>query len=257
MRALFTAATGMKAQQLRIDNIANNLANVNTTAFKKSTAEFEDLYYQKVRTGGGETAAGTRRNDTVEIGHGTRAAQIARDFRQGVTMETSSPMDMAVAGNGFFIVESAEGEELYTRNGHFGLDAEGSLITAGGLKLAGGITMPEGAAFAIASDGIITATIDGESSQIGQLELARFSNPTGLEGLGSGLYRTTSASGEVDRGSPGINGFGDIRGGFLEGSNVDVAEELIAMILAQRSYELTAKVISAADEMLQVTNQLA
>jgi len=256
MRSLFTAATGMKAQQVRIDNIANNLANVNTTGFKKGTAEFEDLYYQKVRTGGGETAAGTQRNDTVEIGHGTRTAQIARDFGQGAMVNSTTATDMAINGDGFFIVESAEGEELYTRNGNFGLDSEGSLITAGGEKLAGGVTLPEGAVFEIASDGVITARLDGETSQIGQLELARFSNSAGLEGLGAGIYRATDSSGDASRGTAGVDGFGEIQGYALEGSNVDVAEELIAMILAQRSYELTSKAISTADEMLQITNQL-
>ncbi|MCP4870127.1 MAG: flagellar basal-body rod protein FlgG [Proteobacteria bacterium] len=256
MRSLFTAATGMKAQQVRIDNISNNLANVNTTGFKKGTAEFEDLYYQKVRTGGGETAAGAQRNDTVEIGHGTRTAQVARDFGQGALVESSTATDMAIMGDGFFVVESPEGEELYTRNGNFGVDAEGNLITAGGEKLAGGITIPEGGSFNVAEDGIITSILDGEESQIGQIELARFSNPAGLEGLGAGLYRATDSSGDASRGTPGVEGYGGVRGYALEGSNVDVAEELIAMIMAQRSYELTSKAISTADEMLQMTNQL-
>ncbi len=256
MRSLFTAATGMKAQQVRIDNISNNLANVNTTGFKKGEAEFEDLYYQKVRTGGGETAAGTKRNDTVEIGHGVRTAQVARDFGQGAIVESSNDTDMAIVGDGFFVVESPEGEELFTRNGNFGVDADGQLITAGGLKLAGGITIPEGALVTVGVDGVITSKLDGEESQLGQLELARFGNPAGLEGLGAGIYRATEASGDASRGTPGTEGFGEVIGNALEGSNVDVAEELIAMIMAQRSYELTSKAISTADEMLQMTNQL-
>ena len=257
MRALFTAATGMQAQQVRIDNIANNLANVNTTGFKASRAEFEDLYYQKVRTGGSETAGGARRNDTVEIGHGTRTANLTRDFGQGGFVETGRSTDMAINGTGFFVVETAEGEEVYTRNGNFGLDAQGSFVTPQGHTLAGGFSVPEGAQISVQEDGVVYAQVPGEEpQQLGQVQLARFANPSGLEGLGAGLYRSSEASGEATLGLAGGEGYGSIVGQTLETSNVDVAEELIAMILAQRSYELTSKAISTADEMLQVTNQL-
>ena len=257
MRALFTAATGMAAQQTRIDNIANNLANVNTTGFKKGRAEFEDLYYQKVRTGGAETAGGTRRNDTVEIGHGTRTAQLARDFSQGAVQGTSSDKDFAIQGDGFFVVDSPDGEEMYTRTGHFTVDDQGTLVTTSGHKLGGGIVVPDGAMITVSDDGVITATVPGEEEQqIGQVELARFTNPAGLEGLGGGMYRATGASGDAALGTPGTEGYGTVMGNALEMSNVDVAEELIAMIMAQRSYELTSKAISTADEMLQMTNQL-
>ncbi len=257
MRALFTAATGMAAQQTRIDNISNNLANVNTTGFKKGRAEFEDLYYQKVRTGGAETAGGTRRNDTVEIGHGTRTAQLARDFGQGSVQPTSSDKDFAIQGDGFFVVDSPDGEQIYTRTGHFTVDDQGTLVTTSGYKLGGGIQVPDGAMITVSDDGVITATVPGEDSQqIGQIELARFTNPAGLEGLGAGLYRATEASGDASLGTPNTEGYGTVMNQALEMSNVDVAEELIAMIMAQRSYELTSKAISTADEMLQMTNQL-
>ncbi|MEE2827848.1 MAG: flagellar basal-body rod protein FlgG [Myxococcota bacterium] len=258
MRSLYTAATGMKAQQLRIDNISNNLANVNTTAFKKSRADFEDLYYQKIRTGGTETAGGTRRNDSVEIGHGSRAANLTRDFRMGGVVQTGRPTDIAVDGTGFFQLQTAEGDLLYTRAGNFGLDDQGNLITPQGHQLAGGIQVPEGSVVSIQQDGLVFAQIPGDTdlAQIGQIELARFANAAGLEGLGAGLFRETEASGAVTTGNPGVDGFGKTLGQALETSNVDVADELISMILAQRSYELTSKAISTADEMLQVTNQL-
>jgi len=258
MRSLFTAATGMKAQQLRIDNIANNLANVNTTGFKKARADFEDLYYQKVRTGGAETAGGTRRNDAVEIGHGVRAANLTRDFQVGGITQTGRGTDIAVDGNGFFQVETAEGDVLYTRAGHFGLDDQGNFVTPQGHKLAGGVQVPEGAMVAVQEDGNVVAQLPGEGdfTQLGQIEVTRFTNPAGLEGLGAGLYRETESSGAANTGVPGEQGFGRTIGGALENSNVDVADELISMILAQRSYELTSKAISTADEMLQVTNQL-
>jgi flagellar basal-body rod protein FlgG len=258
MRALFTAATGMQAQQVRIDNIANNLANVNTTGFKKSRAEFEDLYYQKVQTGGAETAGGTRTNDTVEIGHGTRTANLTRDFGQGSVTPTGRPTDLAISGDGFFVLETPEGEEVYTRNGNFGFDQQGNLVTPQGHALSGGITVPEGATIQVQPDGTVLGVFAGdqENQQLGQLQLARFTNPSGLEGLGAGIYRATDSSGEATLGLAQSDGYGELMGGALETSNVDVAEELIAMILAQRSYELTSKAISTADEMLQVTNQL-
>jgi len=248
----------MRAQQLRIDNIANNLANVNTTGFKKARADFEDLYYQKVRTGGAETAGGTRRNDAVEIGHGVRAANLTRDFQVGGITQTGRETDIAIDGNGFFQVETAEGDVLYTRAGHFGLDDQGNFVTPQGHKLAGGVQVPEGAVVAVQEDGNVVAQLPGESdfTQLGQIEVTRFTNAAGLEGLGAGLYRETESSGAANTGVPGEQGFGRTLGGALENSNVDVADELISMIMAQRSYELTSKAISTADEMLQVTNQL-
>ncbi len=257
MRALFTAAAGMNTQQMRMDNIANNLANVNTQGFKKSRAEFEDLYYQKIRTGGGTTQAGTGRNDTVEIGHGSRVVAMAKDFRQGAISETGNMLDVAIRGDGFFGIESPDGTELYTRTGSFHTDSEGNVLTVHGYRVLPGLVVPLGSQVSIAQDGVVIAQVPGDDPQeIGQLQLRRFQNPQGLEALGSGLFRRTDVSGEPAVGTPGQEGFGDLLGGALEGSNVDIAEELIAMIMAQRSYEANTKVIQTSDEMLQLTNQL-
>jgi flagellar basal-body rod protein FlgG len=257
MRALFTAAAGMQTQQMRMDNIANNLANVNTQGFKKSRAEFEDLYYQKIRTGGGTTQAGTGRNDTVEIGHGARVVAMAKDLRQGAILETGNMLDVAIRGDGFFAVESPDGTELYTRTGAFHTDSEGNVLTVHGYRVLPGLVVPLGAQVTVAQDGVVSAQVPGQDPQeIGQLQLRRFQNPQGLEALGSGLFRRTAVSGEPAVGTPGQEGFGDLLGGALESSNVDVAEELIAMIMAQRSYEANTKVIQTSDEMLQLTSQL-
>ena len=257
MRALYTAKTGMAAQQLRVDNIANNLANVNTDGFKSSRAEFEDLYYEKVRASGGKTAAGTDRGEGVEVGHGSRTAALRRSFSQGGLQPTDNPMDVAIQGEGFFLVETSDGKELFTRDGRFQVDSNGALVTRQGHTV-GGITVPEGAIINVAPDGVVTAGIPGEeATEIGQIELNRFQNPGGLEALGAGLYMKTEASGEPATGTPGLDGFGTTLGGYIEGSNVDIANELIGMILAQRSYELTSKAITTADEMYQTTNNLS
>ena len=257
MRALYTAKTGMAAQQLRVDNIANNLANVNTDGFKSTRAEFEDLYYEKVRANGGKTQAGNDRAEGVQVGHGTRTAALKRSFDQGTMQPTDNPMDVAIQGDGFFKVESADGRELYTRDGRLGIDSTGALVTRQGHAV-GGITVPDGAQVSITKDGIVMAQIPNEDAQeIGQLELHRFQNAGGLEALGAGMYQATDASGEATAGNPGTEGFGETLGGYVEGSNVDIANELIGMIMAQRSYELTSKAITTADEMYQTTNNLS
>lgn len=257
MRALFTAATGMKAQQLKVDTIANNLANVNTTGFKRGSAQFEDLYYQKVRTGNGATQQGTTANDTVEVGNGARASQVRREFIQGSFQTTGSQTDMAINGKGFFAVVNAEGDELYTRNGNFSIDGQGTLVLPNGMALAEGITIPaEATNVKIDPDGQVFAQVEGELTAVGQVQLRTFVNPAGLDALGGGLFQATEGSGVAQAGVPGTAGVGEIEGGYLEMSNVDVADELIQMIQAQRAYELTGKVIEASDEMLQTTNQL-
>jgi len=257
MRALFTAATGMKAQQLKVDSIANNIANVNTSGYKKTTAEFEDLYYEQIRTGSGTTAQGTTAADTVEVGHGARASQVRRDFSTGSMADTGEPTNMGIDGAGFFAVTDAEGQEVYTRNGNFVTDGQGTLILPNGMALAEGITFPQGAeGISISAEGNVLATVDSEQQIIGQIQLRSFTNPAGLHALGGGLYEATESSGIAQAGIAGTAGLGHIQGGMLEMSNVDVAEELIAMIQAQRAYELTGKVIEASDEMLQATNQL-
>ncbi len=257
MRALYTAATGMKAQQLRIDSVANNLANVNTTAFKKSDAQFEDMFYEKVQTGSGTTAQGTTAADTVEVGHGVRAGQVRRDFRGGGLQQTGRPTDMAIVGNGFFAVTDPDGNEIYTRNGNFTADANGQLVLPNGMALADGITLPaEYDQLSIGEDGIVAVTLEGTETQVGQIQLRTFTNASGLDALGAGLYQATDASGVAQTVNPGTGSAGTIHERALELSNVDVAEELISMIQAQRAYELTGKVIQASDEMMQATNQL-
>ncbi len=257
MRALYTAKTGMAAQQLRVDNIANNLANVNTDGFKSTRAEFEDLYYEKVRANGGKTEAGNDRAEGVQVGHGSRTAALRRSFSQGTMQPTDNPLDVAIQGDGFFKVETADGRELFTRDGRFRIDSTGTLVTRHGHSV-GGITVPEGAEVSVTKDGIVMSQIDGEDAEeIGQLELHRFQNEGGLEALGTGLFQDTDASGEATSGNPGLEGFGKTLGGYIEGSNVDIANELIGMIMAQRSYELTSKAITTADEMYQTTNNLS
>jgi flagellar basal-body rod protein FlgG len=250
MRALYTAATGMAADQLKIENIANNIANANTTGFKKVREGFADLVYQQI----GSTNAG---GDPMQVGSGVRVAGLSRDFRAGDIVMSSSPTDMLIDGNGFFVVESPTGELLYTRDGHFRTDFEGNLVTQNGYRVSPGIQLPEGGRLVVGGDGTVTAEIDTtagtESVALGNLELATFPNPAGLEAAGGNFFRATTASGEAVVSIPLEEGVGGILQYATERSNVDVAEELIAMITAQRGYELSSKVIQAADEMLQTT----
>jgi flagellar basal-body rod protein FlgG len=253
MRALYTAATGMSAQQLKIENIANNIANANTTGFKKVREGFEDLVYQQVA---GRGATG----DTMQIGGGARLASLSRDFRAGDTTITSSPTDLLIDGDGFFVVESPTGETLYTRDGHFRTDRDGNLTTQAGYMLQPNITVPEGGKIVIASDGTVSAELQTEEGievvEIGNLTLATFTNPEALQAAGGNFFRASLAAGEPRVGPPRENGVGGVLQYALEGSNVDVAEELVSMITAQRGYELSSKVIQTADEMLQTAVNL-
>lgn len=258
MRALQTAATGMRAYQVKIDNIANNLANANTTAFKKVREGFEDLVYQKVGGAGGAEGAGLA--DPVELGTGVRLSYLTRDMANGDTIITSNPTDLLLDGEGFFVVESPNGEAMYTRDGHFQVDAEGNLVTARGWRVAPGIQVPDGGALVVGSDGAVSAEVVTDAGvelvALGTLEIARFPNPDGLSAVGGNLYRATPQSGQAIRTTPGEDGAGSVVQYALEGSNVDVAEELVNMITAQRSYELSSKVIQAADEMMQTAANL-
>jgi flagellar basal-body rod protein FlgG len=253
MRALYTAATGLSADQLKIENIANNIANANTTGFKKVREGFEDLVYQQV---GGNGAGG----DPMQVGSGVRMAGLTRDFRNGDTVVSSSPTDMLVDGDGFFVVEGPNGDSLYTRDGHFRTDSEGNLTTQSGYRVSPGIQIPPGGKLVVGSDGAVSAEVTTssgtESVALGTIELATFPNPAGLEALGSNFFRATSSSGTASQTSPQQDGAGSVLQYATEGSNVDVAEELVAMISAQRGYELSSKVIQAADEMLQTTAAL-
>lgn len=246
MRALHTAATGMAANQLKIENIANNIANASTSGYKKVRESYEDLVYQRV---GG---AGT---DAMQIGSGVRVASLTRHFANGDTIASGNDTDMLIDGVGFFIVETLAGETLYTRDGHFRTDVDGNLTTQAGHLVSPGIQVPDGGTLVVGSDGSLWADVVNEGVverlALGTLEVARFQNPEALDAVGGNLFRATPGAGEVLRGTPGEDGSGQVLQYATEGSNVDVAEELINMITAQRGYELSSKVIQAADEMLQ------
>jgi flagellar basal-body rod protein FlgG len=260
IRALYTAASGMSAQQANIDNVAHNLANVNTTGFKKSRMEFEDLVYQQIKAAGSPTSASGEAPIGLEVGMGTRSVATARDFSSGSLKVTSNPLDLAIEGRGFFKITMPDGQVGYTRAGSFHLDSQGGLVTNEGYAVEPQITIPPNAtSVTISREGIVSVTLSGQSApqQVGTIELATFQNPAGLAGAGANLYTVTTASGEPTSGVPGSDGIGTLSQGFLEESNVSVVEEMVNMILGQRAYEANSKVVKAADEMLQQTNGLA
>jgi flagellar basal-body rod protein FlgG len=259
IRALYTAASGMNAQQANIDNVAHNLANVNTTGFKKSRVEFEDLVYQEIRTAGASASSSTEAPVGLDIGLGTRAVATARNFSQGNLRATEGPLDLAVQGDGFFQVSLPNGTTGYSRAGQFHLDAQGLIVTAEGYALEPQITVPSAAtAVSISRDGVVSATVAGQTGtvQLGTIELASFANPAGLRPLGGNLFAPTSASGDPETGAPGTDARGTLVQGFVEDSNVSVVEEMVNMILGQRAYEANSRVIRAADEMLSQVNTL-
>jgi flagellar basal-body rod protein FlgG len=260
MRALYTAASGMNAQQANIDNVANNLANVNTVGFKKSRIDFEDLVYQQIKAPGTPTSQDAQAALGLESGLGTRAVATVRNFGAGNLRSTSSPFDLAIEGNGFLQISLSGGETGYTRAGALHANGEGKLVTADGYALEPEITIPANAqSVTISKDGIVSVSIPGEPEpqQLGTIELALFQNPAGLEARGGNIYAQTSASGDPTTGIPGTDGMGTIAQGFLEESNVSVVEEMVQMILGQRAYEANSRVIRAADEMLQQVNNLS
>lgn len=256
MKALYTAATGMHAQQTRIDNIANNLANVSTTGFKKSRASFEDLVYQTQAIGAGE--AGAQRANMLQIGSGVRVDGTVRDMGAGDLKATSNPLDMAITGRGYFVLESPEGVEKYTRDGQFQVNSEGSLVGSSGYAVSPGIEIPDDIAeVTVDADGTVIGRYADATQEVilGTLQLVEFTNPAGLRAVGGNMYQATPESGEAFEldttdGTTGVQQYA------LESSNVDVAEELVDMISAQRAYELTSKAIQAADEALGVVNGL-
>lgn len=259
IRALYTAASGMNAQQSNIDNVAHNLANVNTTGFKKSRVEFEDLVYQQVRTAGSAASATTEAPVGLEVGLGTRAVATARDFSSGNLRATGAPLDVAIEGSGFFQVTLPDGSTGFTRSGTFHMDGQGLLVTNQGYGLEPQISVPSGTtAVSISRDGIVSATIAGQTAtqQIGTLEIANFANPAGLTPIGGNLFTVTTASGEPESGAPGLDGRGTLAQGFVEDSNVSVVEEMVNMIIGQRAYEANSRVVRAADEMLSQINGL-
>jgi flagellar basal-body rod protein FlgG len=257
-RSLATAASGMEAQQTKLDVTANNIANVSTNGFKKGRAEFADLIYQTVRGAGAPTGAGTAAPTPTEIGLGTRLTSTARDVGQGELHTTNGPLDVAIEGNGYLPVTMPSGETAYTRNGAMHLSSEGKLVNADGYSI-GDITVPpEATQVTIAADGTVSAQLAGQTqvSEIGKLQIATFANPAGLAAKGNNLLTETPASGTAVLGTPGEGGAGTLRQGMLEVSNVNVVEEMIDLISGQRAYEVNSRVIKAADDMLGETAQL-
>jgi flagellar basal-body rod protein FlgG len=259
IRALYTAASGMNAQQSNIDNVAHNLANVNTVGFKKSHMQFEDLVYQEATTPGAETPGGGESPTGLQVGLGTRPVATSRDFSSGNLRSTGGTLDVAIQGDGFLQITLGDGSIGYTRAGSLQRNGSGQLVTPDGYAVEPAITIPSATTqITISKDGIVSATVAGQSAtqQLGALELAAFQNPAGLRPLGGNLFAETTVSGEAQVGAPGTDGRGSLQQGFLEDSNVSVVEEMINMILGQRAYEANSKVIKAADEMLSQVNNL-
>ncbi len=259
MRALWSAASGMTAQELNVDTIANNLANVNTNGFKKMRAEFQDLLYETLRQPGAAAAEGVQLPTGIQVGLGTRTAATRKLFSQGTFAETGNALDLVIEGNGFFQILQPSGEVAYSRAGAFKLDSEGNMVTSDGFPMEPPLVIPSDAlAISVGSDGTVTATLAGsaEPSTIGQIQLARFANNAGLQNLGHSLLAATSASGQAVVGTPGMEGLGGIAQGVLEMSNVKVVEEMVNMITAQRAYEANSQAIKIADSMLEVANNI-
>ncbi len=260
MRALSIAATGMLAQQTNVEVIANNLANMNTAGFKRQRAEFQDLLYQNVEQPGAQSSdSGTVVPSGIQLGAGVRTAAVYRVTSQGDLQSTSNPYDLAIQGPGFFRVQMPDGTDAYTRAGSFQLSPEGQLVTDKGYTVAPGIAIPANAlSVSVNAQGQVQASVAGQTQPqvLGQLELVRFPNDAGLNAQGDNLFTETQASGAAQSGLPGSAGYGTIQQGFLETANVNPVEEITSLITAQRAYEMNSKVVSAADQILQMTAQL-
>lgn len=259
IRSLWSAATGMAAQQLNMDIISNNLANVNTPGFKKTRVDFQDLLYQTFRSAGSTEAQGAEVPTGIQVGLGTRPAATTKIFSQGDFQQTQNPLDLVIEGDGFFQVLLPDGRTAYTRDGTFKLDSQGRLVTSDGFALDPEITIPaEATGISIGSDGTVTVAMPGQTApqELGQITIAKFLNPAGLENTGRNLLLPTKASGDPVIDTPGVNGLGRLASGFVEMSNVKVVEEMVNMIVAQRAYEVNSKAIQTADEMLGIANNL-
>jgi flagellar basal-body rod protein FlgG len=259
IKAMRTAASGMLAQQMNVDTIANNLANVNTTGFKRSRVEFQDVLYQNYRRAGSATSATSRVPNELAIGYGTKAVATVRQHSNGSFTETNNPLDVAIAGDGFFQVEHPDGSTVYTRDGGFKLSADGRLVTSDGYAMVPEITIPEDTvSISIGRDGTVQVLQHGEDVpvDVGQIELARFVNPSGLSTLGHNLMVPTAASGDPITDLPLQNGLGELNQGYLESSNVQIVDEMVNMIVAQRAYEMNSKAIQTADDMSSIANSL-
>ncbi|KNX48928.1 flagellar basal-body rod protein FlgG [Helicobacter pylori] len=259
LRSLYSATSGMLAQQTHIDTTSNNIANVNTTGFKKSRADFNDLFYQAMQYAGTNTSNTTLSPDGMEVGLGVRPSAITKMFSQGSPKETENNLDVAITGKGFFQVQLPDGTTAYTRSGNFKLDEQGNLVTSEGYLLIPQITLPEDTTQVnIGVDGTVSVTqgLQTTSNVIGQITLANFVNPAGLHSMGDNLFSITNASGDAIVGNPDSQGLGKLRQGFLELSNVRLVEEMTDLITAQRAYEANSKSIQTADSMLQTVNSL-
>lgn len=259
--ALYTAATGMEAQQTKVNVIANNLANVNTTGFKRSRADFQDLLYQNSRTVGSAATMNTEVPTGIQIGHGVRTAAVSKIYEVGDIKKTGRDLDVAIEGQGFLQVRMPNGDTAYTRAGALKKDSDGRLVTSDGRPIVPEIVIPENATdISIGKDGTVQVFLDGQAkngNKIGNIELARFSNPAGLKSIGNNLQLETDSSGQPIIDIPGQSGLGTLAQGFLENSNVSVMKEMVNMISAQRAYEINSKAVKTADEILQMTNRLA
>ncbi len=259
MRSLSTAKTGLEAQQLQLDAITHNLANVATTGYKRSRVVFEDMLYQNIRQAGGTEGAQVQLPTGLQVGTGVRSAASSRNFSQGSLQQTGNPLDLAINGSGFFQVQLPDGSAGYTRDGNFQVDAQGQLVTANGHRVVPAVTLPANAqSVTIGKDGVVSVQLPGATApqQVAQLQLATFTNPAGLDPRGGNLYAETAASGAPQASNPGSNGAGALNQGAVEGSNVNVVEELVAMIQTQRAYEINSKAIQTSDQMLQRLGQL-
>ena len=256
--ALWIAKTGLDAQQTRMATISNNLANVNTTGFKRDRAVFQDMIYQNIRQVGGSTSQDTQLPSGLAIGTGVHTVATEKLFTQGNLVQTSNSLDAAVQGRGFFQILMPDGTQAYSRDGSFQVDAQGQLVTSSGYVVQPPITIPQSAqSVSIGADGTVTASLAGAASpsQIGAIQLSDFINPSGLQAVGENLYLESAASGSPQTGTPGLNGLGTLIQGSVESSNVNVVEELVNMIETQRAYEMNSKAISTTDQMLQYVNQ--
>jgi flagellar basal-body rod protein FlgG len=259
INSLWIAKTGMTAQQTQLDVISHNLANVSTTGFKRNNAVFEDLIYQNLRQVGSQTTEQNQLPTGLHLGLGVRTVATSRTFTQGNLQQSNNSLDVAINGNGFFEVNLPDGTIGYTRDGSFQLDAQGRMVTSSGLPVANGITVPANAtSVSVSADGIVSALLPGNPApqQIGTLAVSSFINPAGLEPVGQNMFKESAASGQPQQGTPGTNGLGVIKQGFLETSNVNVVEELVSMIQTQRAYEMNSKAIQTSDQMLAKLAQL-
>ena len=259
MRSLWIAKTGLDAQQTQLDVISNNLANTATNGFKRSRAVFEDLLYQTLRQPGAQTTEQTQVPSGLQIGTGVKPVSTGRNFAQGNLQQTGNTLDVAINGQGFFQVQMPDGTTSYTRDGSIQIDANGTLVTSNGYPILGPVTIPQGVQeISISQDGVVSAVVQGQvqPQELGQIQLASFVNPAGLFSMGQNLYSETAASGTPTQAVAGTNGVGFVSQGFVETSNVNVVEELVGLIQAQRAYEINSKAISTSDQMLQRLSQL-